>query len=240
MIIEKEFIMLKKRQWTKSLPALVFVFFFGCTSLLSHAIALENFQKKSARENKGRIGLGFFGGYGLFSDSKYKGGVALGATFLIALNRNIAIELAGIYLKGNVENSPGSLSQGVLTTMPLQLSVMGRFPVGRKLTPYLLAGGSYFLNSFAMDSSAADGWETLGFTMTEKVDKAFGFHCGVGLELALGNALAADVSMRYCMAKAKGSWSMTDEASAIETSGTMSDLKLDAMTFAFGLKYFFK
>jgi opacity protein-like surface antigen len=135
---------------------------------------------------------------------------------------------------------PNSLSKGKLTTMPLQLSLMGRFPVGRKLTPYVLAGVSYFLNSFTLDSSIASDWKTLGFTLTEKVDKVFGFHFGGGLELALGKKLSAAIDVRYCLAKAKGSWSMQDDRSSAETSGTLSDLKLDTMVFAAGLKYFFK
>jgi outer membrane protein len=232
--------MSKKRRWATRLPALALALFFGCASLLSPSIALENFQSKSTSKGNSRIGLGVFGGYGLFANSQINSGMACGATFLFGFSKNIAVELAGIYQKGNVAGDPNSLSKGKLTTMPLQLSVMGRFPIGKKFTPYVLAGGSYFLNSFTLDSSVADEWKALGFTLTENVDKVFGFHFGGGLELVLGKTLAADIGVRYCLAKTKGNWSMTDDKSNSETSGTTGDLKLDTLTFAVGLKYFFK
>jgi opacity protein-like surface antigen len=240
MIKNKEFIMSEKRRRATRLPALVLALFFGCASLASASIALENFQGKRTSKGNGRIGLGVFGGYGLFSNSQFNSGVAFGAAFLFGISRNFAVELAAMYQKGNVAGDANSLSKGKLTTMPLQLSVMGRFPVGKKLTPYVLAGGSYFLNSFTLDSSVADDWKTLGFTLTEKVDPAFGFHFGGGFELALGKTLSADIGVRYCMAKAKGNWTMTDDASNTEASGILSELKMDAVVFAAGLKFFFK
>jgi outer membrane protein W len=234
--------MTKKRWRAMGVPALVWVILFSLTSLFSFAIELESFKGKSTSPSTGssRIALGLSGGYGLFANKQIDGGVAFGATFLYAFSRNIAIELSGIYMNGNVAGDANSLSKGKLTTMPLQLSLMGRFPVGGQLTPYVLAGGSYFLNSFTLDNSVAGEWKTLGFTLTEKVDKAFGFHFGAGLELALKKTLSMDMNVRYCMAKAKGNWTMTDDASQTEASGTVSDLKLDAVVFAVGLKYFFK
>jgi outer membrane protein W len=214
--------------------------FFGLSSLFSFAIELETFHGKSATNGSSRIGLGILGGYGLFSNSQYKGSVAVGATFLLGFSKNIAVEIAGIYLTGDVASAPAELSKGKLTAMPLQLSLMGRFPIGNKLTPYILAGGSYFLNSFTLDSTVADGWNAVGFTLTEKIDKTFGFHFGCGLEFAFSKTLSAAVDLRYCMAKANGNWSMKDNKSNIEDSGTLSDLNLNNMIFAFGLKYFFK
>lgn len=232
--------MSNKRRRATRLPALVLTLFLGCASLLSPSIALEKFQGKHTSQGNSRIGLGVFGGYGLFANSQIQSGAAGGATFLIGFSKNIAVELAAMYQKGNVAADPNSLSKGKLTTMPLQLSLMGRFPIGKKLTPYVLAGGSYFLNSFTLDSSAANDWKALGFTLTEKVDPTFGFHFGGGLELALGKALSVDIGLRYGLAKAKGNWTMTDDKSQSETSGATGDLKLDTLTFAVGLKYFFK
>jgi outer membrane protein W len=234
--------MTKKGWQAKGVPALVWVIFFGLTSLFSFAIELESFKGKSTSPSAGtsRMALGVSGGYGLFANKQIDGGVAFGATFLYAFSRNIAVELAGIYQQGTVVGDANSLSKGKLTTMPLQLSLMGRFPVGRQLTPYVLAGGSYFLNSFTLDSSVADEWKTLGFTLTEKVDQAFGFHFGAGLEIAFGTTLSMDMNVRYCMAKGAGEWTMTDDASQTEASGTISDLKLDAVVLAIGLKYFLK
>jgi len=232
--------MTKKRRWAKSLPALVLALFFGFASLFSYAIETETLQGKNAGTGNSHIGLGLLGGYGLFANSQYGGGAAFGAMFIFGFSKNIAIELAGIYLEGDVASDPEALSKGKLTTMPLQLSLLGRFPIGKKLTPYVLAGGSYFLNSFTLDSAVADGWNAVGFTLAEKVDNAFGFHFGGGLEFTLGKALSVCIDMRYCLAKTKGSWSMKDNQSTIETDGTLSDIKLNAIVFALGFKYFFK
>jgi len=233
--------MTKKRWWARSLPALVFTLFFGLSSIFTFAVPIETFRnEEETKASCSRIGLGLLGGYWLFPNSQYGGGAAFGATFMFGFSKNIAIELAGIYFKGNVENDPEALSKGKMTIIPLQLSLMWRFPINNKLTPYVLAGGSYFLSDFTLDSADVDGWNAVSFTRTEKVDMTFGFHFGGGLELALGKALSAGVDMRYCLAKAKGNWSIKDNKSTAETNGTFSNLKLNSVMLAFGLKYFFK
>lgn len=233
--------MTKKRRWAKILPVLIFTLFFGFSSIFTFAFSLETYRNAEKKKvGSSRIGLGVLGGYGLFSNSQYSGGAAFGATFTFGFSRNIAIELAGIYLKGAVAGNHDTLSKGKLTTVPLQLSLMGRLPIGKMITPYILAGGNYFLNSFTLDSTVTDGWNAVGFTLTEKVDKSFGFHFGGGLEFALSKSLSAGADARYCIAKANGNWSMKDNKSNIETSGTLSDLNLNNMIFSFALKYFFK
>jgi outer membrane protein W len=233
--------MAKKRWWAKSFPALAFMHFFVFSSIFTFAFSLETYQKAAeTRDGSNRIGLGLLAGYGLFPSGQIKGGAAFGATFSFGFSKNIAIELAGMVLKTNVEKDPNTLSKGKLTTMPLQLSLLGRFPISSKLTPYVLAGGSYFLNSFTLDSAVVNGWNAVGFTLTEKIDNAFGFHFGGGLEFALGKALSAGVDVRYCLAQAKGNWSMKDNKSSSETNGTFSGFKLNTMILAVGLGYFFK
>jgi hypothetical protein len=46
--------------------------------------------------------------------------------------------------------------------------------------------------------------------------------------------------VRYCIAQTKGNWSLKDNKSSEETSGTFSGIKLNTMMFAIRLKYFFK
>jgi len=233
--------MTKKRQWIKIISMSIFLLFIGFSTILTFAIEQGTVRKPDENKAGGsRIGLGFLAGYGLFSDSLYSGSMSFGAAFTFGFSRNLAVELGGIYLKGNVDSAPESLSKGKLTTMPLQLSLMGRFPVGRKLTPYVLAGGSYFLNSFTLDRTVIDGWNTVGFTLTEKVDKSFGFHFGGGLEFALGKTLSACIDVRYLLAKSKGSWILKDNKSPLESIGTFSNLKLNSLMLAIGLKYFLK
>lgn len=233
--------MTRKRQWARNFPLLVFTFFFGLSSIFTFAIPIENFQNaEETKAGSSRIGLGMLGGYWLFPNSQYSGSAAFGATFMLGFSKNIAIELAGIYFKGNVKSDPEFLSKGKLTVIPLQLSLMWRFPINKKLTPYILAGGSYFLNHFTLDSTEVNGWNAVGFTRTEKVDMTFGFHFGCGLEFALGKTLSAGIDMRYCLAKAKGSWSMKDNKSSNEMNGIFSNLKLNSVLLAVGLKYFFR
>ena len=233
--------MIIKRRWARSFQLLIFTFFFAFSSIFTYAAALETFRNADEpKAGSSRIGLGLMGGYGLFSDNNYNGGVAFGATFTFGFSRNIAIELGGIYLKGAVAGNTDTLAKGKLTTVPLQLSLMGRLPIGKMITPYILAGGNYFLNSFTLDSTVTDGWNAVDFTLTEKVDKSFGFHFGGGLEFALSKSLSAGADVRYFIAKTKGNWSLKDNKSPVESIGTFSDLKLDALMFAVGLKYFFK
>lgn len=186
------------------------------------------------------MALGFLAGYGLFSDNYLNDSMAFGAAFSYSFSKNIAIEFAGLFLSPSNDHDPAKLSQGKLLTIPLQLSLLGRFPVGTKLTPYALAGITYFLNSFSMDRTAQDNWNALGFTMTEKVDAAIGFHLGAGLEYALGEKLSAGAGVRYCMGKADGEWSIKDNQSSAEANGTFSGLDLNSLVLSIGLKYFLK
>jgi outer membrane protein W len=218
----------------------VFTFVFALSSVFAHAIAVKPKAANATAREGLRLGVGVWGGYGLYGNDQFKSGVALGASFLLGLSRNLAVEIAAGYLNAGVESDAGALSEGKLAAMPLQLSLQGRFPVGKKLTPYLLAGGSYFFNSFSMASAVADRWSAVGVTVSEKVAGAFGFHFGAGMELALGKSLSANLDVRYFMAKTQSDWSMTDNASLVESSGTMSGITLDALVCALGVKYFFK
>ncbi|MCX6557170.1 MAG: outer membrane beta-barrel protein [Candidatus Aminicenantes bacterium] len=232
--------MTQKGWWTKKRMLLIFALFFASCSFFNYAAPIESFAGKATAKSGRHTGVGLWGGYGLYGNSQFNGGVAFGASFLLGLGRNLAIEFAASYLGAGVESDANALSKGKLAAMPLQLSLQGRFPVGKKLTPYLLVGGNYFLNSFSLDSTIVDGWSAVGITLSEKVAGAFGFHAGAGLELALGNSLSLNIDLRYFLAKTKSNWSMTDDESLVESSGTLSGIKLDALVFALGLKYFFK
>jgi outer membrane protein W len=239
MSIEKESNMPIKRHLAKCHPVSVFPLIAAFSALVLFAFPLAAVQKSVAAKDSRRMAVGFLGGVGLLNG--YSGvGAAVGASFSYGFNRNIAVELAGFLISGKGEYDPDTISKGRLTTMPLQLSLMGRFPVGRKLTPYVLAGGSYFLNGFSMDDAVAANWNDLGFTLSEKVHGAFGFHFGAGLEYRLEHALAVVFDARYFLGKANGDWNIRENASLVETGGTFSGLDLSTMVLSLGLKYFFK
>jgi outer membrane protein W len=229
----------RKKTWAKSYRALIFILIAGFSALVSIAAPIEFIPETKTPMANSRLGAGIMGGVGVLN-GYYGVGMAFGATLSYGFSRNIAIEFAGLFTSGKGKYDPETLSQGRLTVMPLQLSLLGRFPLNRKLTPYLLAGGSFFLNSFAQDSAVADGWNALGITLTEKVRNAFGFHFGGGLEYAFKQTLSVALDLRYCLGKAKGSWSIRDDATAIETSGTFSGLNLNTMIISVGLKHFFR
>ncbi|MBN2206403.1 MAG: outer membrane beta-barrel protein [Candidatus Aminicenantes bacterium] len=189
-----------------------------------------------------RTGLGLTAGYAL--PSGYGSGVALGGSFRFGFSANFGVEISALYFQSAVdepeaEDRESGLSQGKLTVIPVELSLVGRFPVSSKLTPYILAGGGYFLNTFKIDGAVKSGWEGLGFAIEEKLDNSFGFHVGAGLDFFLAPKLAAGLTVRYSLSKAKGSWSLREAATDIEAKGNLSGLDLKPLVFGLGLRYFF-
>lgn len=232
--------MVKKRLWAKRSPLLVFALLFFFSALVSFASPMQTVQKTDPAKGGSRMSLGILAGYGLFSSSHIGGSPAFGVSFSLGLSRNLAIELAGGFMRPNMENDPQAHYQGKLLTVPLQLSLLGRFPVGRKLTPYVLAGGSYFINRFTLDGTVVNEWNAVGMTLTEKMNNTPGFHFGAGLEYSLRRALSVGMDVRYFLVKAKGSWNIIDNASAVEANGTFSGANLNALVAAITLKYFLK
>jgi outer membrane protein len=186
-----------------------------------------------------KMGLGLF--VGASSTSEYGSGLAFGANFYYGITKNIGIEVGGLRFQTTAKDTDdvSKLSKGKLAVMPLQLSLIGRFPVGAKLVPYVAAGGGYYLNSFTLDAALVKSWDDLGFDLEEAIDNAFGFHFGAGLDYFVKPNIAVGAGVKYCLAKAKGLWTMKDQVSSEETEGTLSDLKLNALVFGVGLKYFF-
>jgi len=186
-----------------------------------------------------KMGLGLF--VGGSSTSEYGGGLAFGANFYYGITKNIGIEVGGLRFQTTAKDTDDAtkLSKGKLAVMPLQLSLIGRFPVGAKLVPYVAAGGGYYLNSFTLDAALVQSWDGLGIDLEEAIDNAFGFHFGAGVDYYVKPNIAITAGVKYCLAKTKGSWTMKDQVSSEETTGTLPDLKLNALVFGAGLKYFF-
>jgi len=189
-----------------------------------------------------RTGIGLIVGYALPSD--YGGGLAYGASFTYGLTSNFGIEISGLRFQSTVDEPAAAdretaLSKGTLAVMPIQLSLVARFPLSPSLTPYVLAGGGYFLNKYTLDSGVQSDWEGLGFTISEKIENSIGFHFGVGLDVFMGSNLAVGAVVKYCMSTTKGKWTMNETVSKIEASGELKDLKLKPFIIGLGLKYFF-
>ena len=185
------------------------------------------------------IGIG--GGYAMVGD--YGNGLAFGGSFYFGFSRNFGLDI-GVQMLGSTyegEDPPdiNKLSAGKLSVMPVQLSLVGRFPVGTSIAPYIMAGAGYYLNKFTLNGDITSSWDALGFKIEEGLKNSIGFHFGAGLDFFITPSIALNLGATYCMAKAKGDWSITDNATSEVASGDLSGLKLDPLVFGARLKFFF-
>lgn len=95
------------------------------------------------------------------------------------------------------------------------------------------------MNRFNLDEQITDTWDALGFDIEEKVENAIGYHLGAGIDLFITKNIALNADVRYCIAKIKGSWILTDQAIGASTSGDIEDLNLNSLIFGGGLKFYF-
>ncbi|MFW6128840.1 MAG: OmpW family outer membrane protein [Candidatus Aminicenantaceae bacterium] len=182
--------------------------------------------------------FGIKGGYAMLSEAKYSGGITYGASFTFSIMEYVAVEVSGMMFQSDVEGDVSGLSQGSLSSIPIQLSIQGRFPVG-EIVPYVSGGAGYFLNSFTLNEELVNNWDSLGFDIEESVDPSFGFHFGAGVDVFFSPNIGLNLDFKYCIASMEGSWKLTDQATSTEVSGTLSDLNLNSMIFTAGLKFCF-
>ncbi len=186
-----------------------------------------------------RAGIGLSAGYVEPADKNHGSGVLYGVDFSFEIIKYIALELSGFRYQGEVTGAGDSLSSGKLTIMPLQLSLQVRWPVFSRLTLYLSGGGGYYVNKFALDPKVVNDWNAVNFAVEEKIENAYGYHAGAGVDFFISRKIAVNFDFKYCMIKTSGSWSLTDRISGVETSGDIDDIDLNAVMLAAGIKIFF-
>jgi len=186
-----------------------------------------------------KSGVGFLAGYAMPAESNYSSGLKYGGNICLGITKNVSIELKGLSFQSDVEGNPEALSKGKLSVIPIQLSIQARFPISWRFLPYILGGGGYYLNRFNLDKEITDAWDALGFNIEEKVENAIGYHFGAGIDLFITKNIALNADVRYCMAKIKGSWTLTDQIIGTENSGSLEDLNLNSLIFGGGLKFYF-
>jgi opacity protein-like surface antigen len=186
-----------------------------------------------------KSGVGLLAGFAMPAESNFSNGLKYGGNICLGITRNISIELKGLSFQSNVEGNPEALSKGKLSVMPIQLSVQARFPISWRFLPYLVGGGGYYMNKFNLDEQITDTWDALGFDLEEKVENAIGYHVGGGIDLFITKNIAINADIRYCIAKIKGSWTLTDQIIGTSTSGDLEDLNLNSLIFGGGLKFYF-
>jgi opacity protein-like surface antigen len=190
-------------------------------------------------ERRPAFGLGISGGYASPTERIYDGGAMFGGRICYSITKNIGVELKGLVYQSPVDGEPEGLSAGKMTFVPIQLSALVRFPLGKRIVPYVGFGAGYYLSSFEIDSEIVDDWEDLGFNIEEKVEHKLGYHFGLGMDYFFSNNLALNADFSYCLVESKGSWSITEQASGAQVSGDFGDLNFNTIMFGIGLTYFF-
>jgi len=183
------------------------------------------------------IGIG--AGYSMPQENNYSDEIYYGGNFCLGISKNLSIELSGLRVLYNVEGSADGLGNGDLSVIPIQLSVQVRFPVTHRFVPYILGGGGYYLNSFALDEEIINTWDALGFDVEERIENSIGYHIGAGLDFFITGNIVINADFRYCLVKTKGSWSLTDQIGGTVISGDLEDLSLNSIMFGAGLKFCF-
>ena len=186
---------------------------------------------------KSCIGVG--AGYSMPQEDNYSEGINYGGNFCLGIIKYLSFEVSGLRFQNDVEGSVDGFSKGKLTVMPIQLSIQVRFPLTGRFIPYVLGGGGYYLNSFALDGEISDAWDALGFDIEEKIKNSFGYHFGAGLDFFITGKVAISADFKYCMVKSKGSCSLADQIGGAVTSGDLENLNLNTMMFGAGLKFYF-
>jgi len=191
------------------------------------------------------VRLGLSGGYAKHLESDFGGGLAAGFTLALDLTAMFSVEARAARIASGVTGSPASLSQGRMILAPLEVAFVARFGGGKKLVPYVAAGGGYGLNSFKLDSTLLNDWSNMGMSVAESLKGGLTILAGAGLDYELkrgeapGRGLFFNVEVRYLMGKADGTWSLTDNASREKAEGVLEGLKLDTLVIGLGLKYGF-
>ena len=183
--------------------------------------------------------IGLQAGYAMPLENIYSRGLQYSGSICLRISKNVSVELSGLSFQSDVEGNPEALSKGKLSVMSIELSIQARFPISGRFVPYLLGGGGYYLNRINLDKEIPEAWDTLGFDIEEKVENALGYHYGAGIDLFFTKNIALNANFRYCIAKIKGSWTLTDQISGTKTSGDLGDLNLDSLMFGAGLKFCF-
>lgn len=198
-------------------------------------------QKKTIKTKKNglKIGLGLDLGYALPSESEFASDLNYGGELYLLITQNIGIELSGLNFQSDVSGNPNKLSSGELTVTTLSINIEGRLPVSNLLTPYITAGGSYFMNDFSLASSIVNSWSALGFDIKEEVEKGMGFNIGAGLDLSVTDKFIIGIEGRYFINKQNGSWELTDQISSIKTNGSLGEIDMSHFCIGIGLKYLF-
>lgn len=193
-----------------------------------------------------RVGLAFGlnGDYILNNAKDHSNCVGFGASLLMALTKNIAVEISGQFDRyatlGDTANPLTTVSPGHLTQIPLQAMLQLRLPLeSLPLVPYITAGGGISLNSFSLDATMLADYKALGLDLTEEVKTSLIVSVGAGLDFIASPNLIVDLHFRYRFGNADGSATITDQLSGASVTQALTGINLKSMVVGLGVKYVF-
>jgi len=208
-------------------------------SALAGGLGAETYEQRGSA-----LAFGLNGDYVLNNAKDHDNYFGFGASFLVVLTKNIAIEFSGQFDKyatlGDTANPLTSVSPGHLTQIPLQAMLQLRLPLNTlPLVPYITAGGGISLNSFTLDDTMLAAYEAQGFNLTEEVKSSLILSVGAGLDLVASNHLMADLHFRYSFGNADGSATITDQISGETATQALTSINLKSMVIGLSVKYVF-
>ena len=118
----------------------------------------------------------------------------------------------------------------------VNLDVVGRFPISRRLAAYVTAGGTYFLG-VKIDTLGQLGYAEVGYPYTEVnvtpqyatyKKSAFGFNGGAGVDFFLTDVFGVNINARYTAGTAK-----------IDVEGATYEVKAGGLRATAGVKVAF-
>ncbi|MCJ7613023.1 MAG: outer membrane beta-barrel protein [Candidatus Aminicenantes bacterium] len=220
---------------TRALPAAGLII----VGLLASSLGAATYESRRLA-----LAVGLNGNFNMNSAEDHRNAFGFGATLLIALTRNFALELSGQYSRcstlGDMAAPNASLSQGVLQRIPVQMMIQVRVPFGAfPLVPYITGGGGLSFNSFTLDAGMVAAYQGFGFDIAENIKNSPVWCVGGGFDLIPSSHLIINIHFLYHSSLASGDWSITDEISGETVRGTLEPLNLKDMTLGLGLKFVF-
>jgi outer membrane protein len=142
----------------------------------------------------------------------------------------LAVELEAGYGETKISTSNANglgTEYGWLKQFPILMSVRYMIPTGTNWSPYIGAGGGYYVNDFTIDRT----YQTANATPDVNVNNSYSYHANVGVECFVTRNSSVNLDVKY-------TWNRVDFENA---SGTIrsEEVDLDGLSIGAGFKVFF-
>jgi Outer membrane protein beta-barrel domain len=183
--------------------------------------------------------VGFFGGVSTSGSDGLESGAVFGGNAAFFFLKRFGIE-AGVHRRSLdvVATSSNALSGGSLDSTIITGSVVVRFPVSARVTPYVVGGVAYFSNKFEVAPAVSSELAALNFEVAEEVESALGFNFGGGVDFLVARRFAAFGEVRYVGAATDTRAELRDTISGVSAEITGSQ-DLNGLEFRVGVRFVF-